>query len=171
ILREVTVTTADCAQAGDPSVSSANVLCFDARLGKTSCYGDSGGPAYLAVNGGLVVAGVTSGGTGNTCTGGWDLYTSVAAELAFVDQYVPQPDPADPGTGDGTGDGSGDGSGSGSGDGSGGGSGDGSGASPDDGIDDSELMGGCAVTGRAGLGSFALLVIAAIAAIRRRRTR
>ena len=165
LLRQVTVTTADCAGAADPSVSNANVLCFDGRLGKSSCYGDSGGPAYLSVNGGLEVAGVTSGGTADTCTGGWDIYTSVAAEIAFVDQYVPQAGPADPGDGDGSGSDTGSGSGSGSDTGSG------SGSDMTGGVDDSEVSAGCAATGGGAPGSFAFLTLAAVAAIRRRRTR
>lgn len=84
-LRKLDTPTVDCAMAADPTVSNDNLLCFNAHDGDTSCYGDSGGPAF--VNG--EVAGITSGGTGNRCSQGWDLFTSVAAEIAFVDQYVP----------------------------------------------------------------------------------
>ena len=102
VLRKLTTPTADCTLAADPGISNANLLCFDASDGSSSCYGDSGGPAFATVNGKLVVAGITSGGTGNLCTEGWDLYTSVHGELAFVDQVMtgvtppnptPNPDP------------------------------------------------------------------------------
>jgi MYXO-CTERM domain-containing protein len=102
ILRKLVTPTVDCAMANDSSISNANLLCFDASDGNSSCYGDSGGPAYITVNGALEVAGVTSGGTGNRCTQGWDLYTSVPGEMAFVDSIMgttppnPDPDPSDP---------------------------------------------------------------------------
>ncbi|NVB81239.1 MAG: serine protease [Kofleriaceae bacterium] len=160
ILRKVVVSTADCAQVGDPSVSNANVLCFDGRLGKSSCYGDSGGPAFVTVNGKLEVAGVTSGGTADECTGGWDIYTSVAAELSFVDMFVPPVvGPTDPGDGSGSGSDTGSGSGSGSGDESMGGD--------DAGSAD---VGGCAV-GAEGTGASSLLLVGVVLAARRRRRR
>ncbi len=96
ILRKLSTPTIDCATTQDPTISGANVLCFDASDGNASCYGDSGGPAFITVNGKLLVAGITSGGTQDSCTAGFDLYTSVAGELAFVDQYLaggPGPDP------------------------------------------------------------------------------
>lgn len=105
ILRKVTVPTVDCAMANDPEISNTNLLCFDPTTGKTSCYGDSGGPAFIPVGGKLEVAGISSGGTGNTCIMGWDLFTSVAGEIAFVDMYLgttsepdptPDPDPNNP---------------------------------------------------------------------------
>lgn len=103
-LRKLVTPTVDCAMAGDPGVSNANLLCFDASDGNASCYGDSGGPAFITVGGKLQVAGVTSGGTGQSCTDGWDLYTSVHGELAFVDEIMlgttpppnPDPNPMDP---------------------------------------------------------------------------
>lgn len=106
LLRKLTTPTVDCAMANDPGISGANLLCFNAATGHASCYGDSGGPAFVTVNGTFEVAGVTSGGTGNTCTQGWDLYTSVAGEIDFVDMYLPagtpppMPDPGDPGNPD-----------------------------------------------------------------------
>ncbi|MCX5746590.1 MAG: serine protease [Proteobacteria bacterium] len=96
LLRKLVTPTVDCAMAHDATISGANVLCFNASDGNASCYGDSGGPAYVQVGGALEVAGVTSGGTGQSCTDGWDLYTSVAGELAFADQYVPAAGPSDP---------------------------------------------------------------------------
>jgi secreted trypsin-like serine protease len=101
LLRKLATANIDCAIANDPAVSGANLLCFDATDGTSSCYGDSGGPAFITVNGSYEVAGVTSGGTADQCTAGFDLYTSVAGELAFVDGVLggmdpggePEPDP------------------------------------------------------------------------------
>ena len=100
VLRKLDTPTVDCGMANDPGISNANLLCFNASDGNSSCYGDSGGPAFLMVAGKLTVSGVTSGGTGNQCTQGWDLYTSVHGELAYVDQIMgvvtPPPDPGNP---------------------------------------------------------------------------
>jgi uncharacterized protein (TIGR03382 family) len=102
ILRKVSKVTADCGGAGDEGVSNANLVCMDAADGAGSCFGDSGGPTYVTVNGKLVVAGVTSGGTGELCGDGWDLYTSVSAEIDFIDETMgnvvdpTDPDPTDP---------------------------------------------------------------------------
>jgi secreted trypsin-like serine protease len=96
ILRELATPTVDCAAANDPTISGANLLCFDASDGNASCYGDSGGPAFVTIAGKLEVAGITSGGTADSCTSGWDLYTSVAGELDFVDQVLAGTPPPDP---------------------------------------------------------------------------
>ena len=103
ILREMSVTTIDCDDANDPELSGDNVLCFDPTHGTAGCDGDSGGPAFVTVDGGLRIAGMNSGTTGDTCTEGTEVYTAVAAELAFIDKYLPQgsgsgddPDPDDP---------------------------------------------------------------------------
>jgi len=106
-LRKLVTPTVDCAMANDPGIANANLLCFNASDGNASCYGDSGGPAFISVGGKLQVVGITSGGTGESCTDGWDLYTSVHGELAFADQILlgtppnPNPDPnPDPMDGD-----------------------------------------------------------------------
>jgi len=99
LLRSVDKVTADCAGANDPTVSGDVLICMDASDGRGSCFGDSGGPTFARINGTLVVAGVTSGGTGDLCGAGWDLYTSVFAELAFVDTTMATP-PMDPGMGE-----------------------------------------------------------------------
>ncbi|MEZ4399968.1 MAG: serine protease [Kofleriaceae bacterium] len=96
ILRSVVATSIDCGAVGDPMVSGANLLCFDGRTGRSTCYGDSGGPSFVTGAGGLEVAGITSGGTADLCTAGYDLQTLVVAELDFVDQYVPTNGPTDP---------------------------------------------------------------------------
>jgi secreted trypsin-like serine protease len=99
ILREVGKTTASCAGANDPGVLDANLLCMDASDGAGSCFGDSGGPTFADIGGNRVVVGITSGGTGELCGAGWDLYTSVFAELEFIDSVMmaapppPEPDP------------------------------------------------------------------------------
>jgi len=100
LLRMVDKVTVDCAAANDPMVSGANLICMDASDGRGSCFGDSGGPAFATVNGARVVVGITSTGTGDRCGAGFDLHTSVFAELAFVDSVLnaapPEPDPSMP---------------------------------------------------------------------------
>jgi uncharacterized protein (TIGR03382 family) len=160
ILRKLDTTNIDCGQANDASISNDNLLCFDASQ-HASCYGDSGGPTYVETAGGLEVAGVTSGGTADNCTGPnvFDLYTSVAAEIAFVDQFVPV-----------AGNGGGSGSNTGS-DGSGGDGGDGGpvgGTGGQGGTEPPHDTGGCAAGGSGGGIAFGL-GIAAIALVRRRR--
>ncbi len=107
LLRSVDKVTADCAGANDPTVSGDVLVCMDASDGRGSCFGDSGGPTFTRINGSLVVAGVTSGGTGDQCGAGWDLYTSIVAELLFLDATmgmppmnpdIPDPMNPDPGT-------------------------------------------------------------------------
>lgn len=96
-LRAVEKVTADCAGANDPTVSGDNLVCMDASDGRGSCFGDSGGPTFATIGGTRVVAGITSGGTGDLCGAGWDLYTSIYAELAFIDMTMAQaPDPGTP---------------------------------------------------------------------------
>lgn len=89
LLRKVDVTSIDCTTIGDAGITNANLLCFDERVGRGTCYGDSGGPTFITAGGRLEVAGITSGGTADLCTGGFDLETSVPGELAFIDMYVP----------------------------------------------------------------------------------
>ncbi|HUS26960.1 MAG TPA: serine protease [Kofleriaceae bacterium] len=154
ILRKVSKVTADCAGANDTGIVNDNLVCMDASDGRGSCFGDSGGPTFVTVGGALQVAGVTSGGTGDACGAGWDLYTSVHGELAFIDMIMSAP--SDPGGGDGSGSGEGSGSGSGS------GMDTNDPSNPGNGED-----GGCSAAG--GGSSSALLVFALAAVIRRRR--
>lgn len=112
-LRSLATSSIDCAQANDNGISNANLICFDAGDGNGSCYGDGGAPALIGPN--KAVAGIASGGTSNSCTQGLDVYTSIAAEVAFIDAVLPaatpptqdppadgepppttEPDPADP---------------------------------------------------------------------------
>ena len=149
LLRRVQKVTADCAGANDPGVSGANLVCMDASDGRGSCFGDSGGPTFATIGGARVVAGVTSGGTGDLCGAGWDLYTSVHAELAFLDAVMtapsnpPNPDPTpDPTTPDPTTDPSGEG-------------------------DADDADGGCSAGGSRG--GLAVIGLALAAVVRRRR--
>jgi len=167
-LRKLDTPTVDCAQANDSGISNANLLCFNAHDGTTSCYGDSGGPAFVTGSGGLEIAGLASGGTSQTCTQGWDLYTSVSAEIAFVDQYVPVVTVT--GGGDGGGSGSGSGSGSGGGtdggtDGGTGGSGGGRGSGSGSGRSNLDVHAGGCSTG----GDVSVFVAAAVLVLARRR--
>ncbi|HEY0251429.1 MAG TPA: serine protease [Kofleriaceae bacterium] len=151
VLRKLDEPTVDCGMANDAGISNANLLCFSGSDGNASCYGDSGGPAF--VNG--EVAGITSGGTEDKCTAGWDLYTSVSAEIAFVDQYVT----ANANTGSGSGsDVTGPGSDTGS----------DAGSDPTDNHDGSKDGGGCNTSGTGSSG--ALLAIAGVLVARRRRS-
>jgi V8-like Glu-specific endopeptidase len=56
-----------------------------------TCNGDSGGPAFMTVNGKEVIVGLTSFGDVNCNQGGYD--TRVDALLSFVDGYVQMFDP------------------------------------------------------------------------------
>jgi uncharacterized protein (TIGR03382 family) len=97
ILRKVSKVTVDCAGANDPGISNDNLVCMDATDGSGSCFGDSGGPTFATFNNQRYVAGVTSGGSGDgSCGQGLDLYTSIMAELPWIDsvmQASPTPDP------------------------------------------------------------------------------
>lgn len=121
----------------------------------------------MTVNGQLEIVGASSGGTAETCTGGFDLYTAVAAEIEFVDKYVPA-------SGSGSGGGSSGGGSSGGGSGSSGNGDVGSGASGgnaeagDSGS--SDLGGGCSASG-VPAGNGALLSLALVFGARRRRAR
>jgi uncharacterized protein (TIGR03382 family) len=162
VLRSLSTTNIDCGQAGDNGITNANLLCFNAGDGNGSCYGDGGAPAFT---GGSVV-GVGSGGTGNSCTSGLDIYTSLAAELGFLDQYVPPPTgtpptpPPPPPPSNGGGDTPGGGTGPGRDPGGSGGTGSGGGGQ--------RVVSGCNAGGDAG-GGLAVLAIALGAMLRRRR--
>lgn len=94
LLRKVEKRTAACAGADDPGALDENVLCMDASDGRGSCFGDSGGPTFaVTADNQRVVVGVTSGGTGDLCGAGWDIYTSVHGELAFIDSILALPPP------------------------------------------------------------------------------
>ncbi len=96
ILHRLTTTSIDCSMTGDTSIQNQNVVCFDQRDGNGTCYGDSGGPSFVQVGDQLEVAAITSGGTVQSCLDGFDIQTSVAGELAFIDETMGVVDPTDP---------------------------------------------------------------------------
>jgi uncharacterized protein (TIGR03382 family) len=152
ILRKLVQELISCDAAGMSDIVDEKVLCFDGTDGDTACFGDSGGPAFVRGSNGREVAGVTSFGTEDRCSDSIDVYTLVAAELDFVDQYVPT---------DGGSDGDDDG--------------DDDGGSDDDGDDDDGepnggvSSGGCAAGGGAGgLASLGLALVALLVQRRRR---
>jgi MYXO-CTERM domain-containing protein len=56
-----------------------------------TCNGDSGGPAFMTINGQEVIVGLTSFGDVNCAAGGFD--TRVDAMLSFIDPFVQANDP------------------------------------------------------------------------------
>jgi uncharacterized protein (TIGR03382 family) len=102
-LRSLSTTNIDCAGAGDSGITNANLLCFNAADGTGSCWGDGGAPAFAAG----AVAGVASGGTGNSCTSGLDVYTSLVPVAVVtpppMDTPPPPPNPDGGGSGSGSG--------------------------------------------------------------------
>jgi len=58
-----------------------------------ACYGDSGGPAVLRVNGVWQLAGTTSFGTTAICGQGPSIYMDSAHHRAWIDSIVGGPDP------------------------------------------------------------------------------
>jgi len=102
VLHRLATTSIDCAVTGDASIMAQNVVCFDQRDGNGTCYGDSGGPSFVDVGGMLEVAAITSGGTVESCLDGFDIQTSVAGELEFIDAAIsgalepPAPEEPDP---------------------------------------------------------------------------
>jgi hypothetical protein len=89
VQRKLSTATVGCSLVGASGVDTSKVLCFDANDGNGTCFGDSGGPAFVQVGGDLRVAAVTSFGANNQCTG-YDVATQVASGTAFIDQYVPK---------------------------------------------------------------------------------
>ncbi|HUQ02335.1 MAG TPA: serine protease [Kofleriaceae bacterium] len=173
VLRKLTSPSTTCTPY---QLSDNNLICFDADDGTGTCFGDSGGPTFVTVNGKLEVAGVTSFGADENCTG-FDAETLVSSELAFLDMYVPPAGGGGGGGGDGGGSGGGDGTGNGGG--SGGGSG-GGGGTPDPNNPDPDepsdvITGGCSASSDAGgaggatAGALALAIVALGLAIARGR--
>jgi len=164
VLRKLTSPSTSCTPY---QLLDANLICFNADDGTGTCFGDSGGPTFATVGGKLEVAGVTSFGADENCTG-FDAETLVSSELAFIDMYVP---PAAGGGGDGGGGGGdGDGDGNGGGDGSGGGSGGGGGTNPPDPDEPGDVItGGCQSTSSGSAGAGLVLVLVAGGLVTRRR--
>lgn len=101
ILRKLATTSIDCAEIGDAQYRGDRLLCFSSSDGDSTCDGDSGGPAFVKVGGKRYIAGLTSGGTDDSCRTGYDLQTMVAAELDFIKMHIPQL-ATDDGAGNGT---------------------------------------------------------------------
>lgn len=89
IQRKLVTKSAPCSSVGAGAVDATKVLCFAADDGNGTCFGDSGGPSFIRAGQRLIVAGVTSFGANQQCTG-FDVATMVASEIAFIDQYVPK---------------------------------------------------------------------------------
>jgi secreted trypsin-like serine protease len=88
IQRKLVTKSTPCASVG-AGVDANKVLCFAADDGNGTCFGDSGGPSFAKAGTQLIVAGVTSFGANEQCTG-YDVATMVASEITFIDQYVPK---------------------------------------------------------------------------------
>ncbi len=89
VLRKLATTSIDCAEIGDAQYRGDRLLCFSSSDGDGTCDGDSGGPAFVKVGGKRYIAGLTSGGTDDSCRTGYDLQTMVAAELDFLKMHIP----------------------------------------------------------------------------------
>ena len=66
----------------NPAFSASEVM-IDESQGKGACHGDSGGPAYVQVNGKTMLFGVTSRGTDQFCGQGV-VYTNIVAYLKWL---------------------------------------------------------------------------------------
>ncbi|MES2857178.1 MAG: trypsin-like serine protease, partial [Bdellovibrionota bacterium] len=67
----------------DPAYGKSE-LTVDQSKGKGACYGDSGGPAYVEIEGKLHVAGVTSRGEEECLIA--TIYTSTAAHVDWISE-------------------------------------------------------------------------------------
>ena len=162
---------ADCSSGNGcaPAVSPGGE--FVAGGEADSCFGDSGGPVYLATPHGTVLAGVVSRGLNDSPTpcGHGGIYVRPDAVLDWIEQTAGQPitrasctapDAPDPGDADDDGDDVGDG-------------GDEDGDDEDPAADPAgpgrPVVGGCAAGGAGGGAAPALLLLAALLFRRRRR--
>jgi hypothetical protein len=162
------------------TLDDANLLCFSQADNRGKCNGDSGGPSFATIGNVTKVVGVTSFGDTECVYMGAD--TRVDAEVAFLDQHIPDLACVNDGVcgagcgttdvdcaGGGGNGGGGGGNGDGDGGGNGGGGGDDDGGGDGVGADaDNTIVGGCALTG--GGAAVGWLPVAGLAlALRRRR--
>lgn len=82
-LRKGNGPTVSCTSNG---VSASNVLCVSAAAAGACNGGDTGGPLFDAAGN---VVGVFNDFTKSQCNQGYDIYSSTADELAFIDAHVP----------------------------------------------------------------------------------
>ncbi|KAL5399574.1 hypothetical protein PMIN03_012642 [Paraphaeosphaeria minitans] len=81
------VARATCqSQYGTSSITTNMVCAAEAAGGKDSCQGDSGGP--LITTGSKTLIGVVSFGNGCALRGYAGVYTRVATQLTFINQYA-----------------------------------------------------------------------------------
>lgn len=59
-----------------------------------TCYGDSGGPNFMTIDGTMWVAGVTSRGT-DICGEGLDIAVRADSHIEWIDEFIEATDPAD----------------------------------------------------------------------------
>jgi hypothetical protein len=71
------------------SLDGYGAATFYSRYGGTGvCFGDSGGPALVQLDGTWKVAGITSYGTSDDCLSGYDVFTRVDFVASWVNGYV-----------------------------------------------------------------------------------
>ena len=75
-----------CAAAND--FDGGAEMCVDNPAQRGDCYGDSGGPALIDVNGAWQLAGVDSRGIGDTCGAQPSVYTDVAPYRLWVFRHI-----------------------------------------------------------------------------------
>ena len=97
LLRAATVqilsapTDARCGEYGTSYVPGNHVCAGVPQGGVDACQGDSGGPLTVAYNGGAVLAGIVSSGSGCADPKYPGLYSRVTSFLPWLRQYVPLP--------------------------------------------------------------------------------